>query len=122
MLGEVIDALAQERDLHLWGSGVRVVCFVRSDDFRLSILRKRHAVPPRTAQRTGTRSLPLQPAVAAPCRAITIPSDSIFYTRTTTGCKSPPASGSAMPIRWPEASSNRQRARAALTTGGDVSS
>jgi hypothetical protein len=33
MLGQVIDALAQERDLYLGGSGIGGVGFVRSDDF-----------------------------------------------------------------------------------------
>src|SRR6266542_4053632 len=42
MFRKVADALAEERDLYLGGSGVRVVCLVGADDFRLAILGKRH--------------------------------------------------------------------------------
>src|SRR6476659_3419203 len=38
MLGEVIDALTEERDLNFGGSGIAVVCLVRSDKVGLAVL------------------------------------------------------------------------------------
>jgi hypothetical protein len=43
MLGEVIDALCEERDLDFRRSRVAVVSLVRADDAGLTILGKRHA-------------------------------------------------------------------------------
>src|SRR5687768_2329689 len=42
MLGEIVDALAEERDLNFRGSRVAVVCAVRADDSSLAIFGKRH--------------------------------------------------------------------------------
>ena len=64
MFGEVVDPFAQERDLHLGGTGVCVVGFIRSDDFRLAIFRKRHAFL-HVRPRYRSSLTPVQPAVAA---------------------------------------------------------
>src|SRR5262245_48260842 len=42
VLREVVDALAQKRDLNFRGPGVAVVCLVRPDDAALAVLAQRH--------------------------------------------------------------------------------
>src|SRR3954453_14981410 len=115
MFGEVVDALAEKRDLYLGGSGICVVGLVRSDDFGFPVFGKRHAV---LHVRPRFRSVILRSSPPLLSRlGITIPSDSTFYTRTITGCKRPPGRVSAIPIRRPAASSRRRRVRVAPETG-----
>jgi hypothetical protein len=35
---QIVDSLAQERDLDFWGPGVAIVCLVASDDAALAVL------------------------------------------------------------------------------------
>jgi hypothetical protein len=50
MLGEIADALAEERDLHFRGSGVALMGCVAADDLGLAVLVQHVGHPPRTVQ------------------------------------------------------------------------
>jgi hypothetical protein len=54
MLGQVVDALAEQRDLNFRGPGVALVGTVAVDDPGLTVLGKRHNLPPRAAQTSRT--------------------------------------------------------------------
>src|SRR5438093_7958826 len=49
VLGQIVDAFTEERDLHFRGARVRFVHSVRAYDFRLTFVAQ-HRVSPRTAQ------------------------------------------------------------------------
>src|SRR5687767_11097670 len=53
MLGQLVDALCEQRDLHLRRSGVSPVPAVRADDLLLGFLRERHWAPIRRLPQSG---------------------------------------------------------------------
>ena len=63
MFRQVIDALAEQRDLDFGGTGVGSMGLVRADDFGLAILGECHVEPPRTAQRIAVVAHAHQTAV-----------------------------------------------------------
>src|SRR5271167_2649316 len=83
VLGEVVDALAENRNLYFGRTGVRVVRLVGANQFRLAVFGQRHGLfPPRALQNPpGTGC-----AVYAP-KSLTLTA-SACYTRITAGCKS----------------------------------
>src|SRR4029453_2539094 len=103
VLGEIADALAQERDLHFGGSGVALMGSVAADDFGLAVLAQHDGLPPRTVQnpRDG------MPRTRPPLAVFT--NSSVFYLNTTRGCKSPSCRRSATASSAPVPSSNRKR-------------
>src|SRR3990170_1810837 len=106
MFGEVTDALAEEGNLHLRRAGVCGVGLVRADDFQLTVFGERHCFL-HARSRTRRRKPP-------PHRIRRIlfglsSNESIFYTRTITGCKSPAGLRSAIPRSMPLPSSRRHR-------------
>src|SRR3954454_23076125 len=118
MFGQVVDALAEERDLDLGRSGVLSVGLVAADDVGLAILgqsqchlharlrlRRRNVAAPSRRRSFVSGS----PEPARPCGEVAIPSDSVSYTSTRTGCKSPPGPASASPSNPPRSSSRRIR-------------
>src|SRR4029453_10831930 len=98
VLGQVADALAQNRDLHLRRPGCRVVGAIRPNHFRLSILRQGQVSV------LHARSSRDQAAVSCfrPIRNTTV------YNRTTRGCKARPLA-SATAARRPWASRRRTK-------------
>src|SRR5262249_25001136 len=108
MLGQVVDAFAENGDLNFGGPGVGVVCLVGANQFGLAVFGQRHAAylheRPRTpcprvhgsGPGTGTRRI---------ARKSLTRTSSTSYIRTTDGCKASVASiGWAMPSSWPRES------------------
>src|SRR6266851_1759503 len=110
VLGEVVDALAENRNLYFGRTGVRVVCLVGANQFGLAVFGQRHGLfPPRALQ---SRSEPDAPYA----RKSLTRTSATCYTRITAGCKSPGVrAASATPMRLPCRSSNRTRGGAPPT-------
>ena len=100
VFGEVVDAFAENRDLHFRGSGVGVVGLVAADQFGLAVFAQRHlACPPRTPQNacmgTGCAVCP---------RNSLVEQDQHVTSEQQTGCKSPAAAAARRsPTRSPSA-------------------
>src|SRR6476620_10129184 len=102
MLGQVVDPFAENRHLHFRRSGVAFVRAIGTDQFRFAILGQSHV------RWSSTYAPDADPT--APGRRIAenlvSRARSTCYIRTTDGCKSPGAVGSAIATRRPAASSS----------------
>src|SRR5262245_44670438 len=103
MLGEVADTLAQERDLHFWGSCITLMGSVAADDFGLAVLAQHDGCSSTYGPERSGRDALYQAAVAV------FTDESVFYLRTTTGCKSPSARASATASSTPSAPKSRTK-------------
>src|SRR5215216_7127397 len=69
VLGEVVDAFAENGDLDFRGSGVALMCAVVPDQFSLAVFGKRHLwCPPRTLQNAAPAVLGARGTGCAVCR------------------------------------------------------
>src|SRR5690349_12903862 len=103
VLGQVVDALAENRDLNFGRAGIGVVGSIGSDQCGFAIFGQRHLVlPPRTRQNGLS-------ATSAPYADYLLRrASSKCYNRTIEGCKTSAVS-SASPISSPRSSSSRSQ-------------
>src|SRR5215212_2259353 len=97
MFGEIADAFAEERNLHFGRAGIAVVGLVAVDDFGLTVLGE-HVSSFHERPRPSERYAPRQTAVYP-----LFTDGSVFYLKTSRGCKSPSARRSATERTSPEA-------------------
>src|SRR3954467_12087029 len=64
MVGQIADALAEERNLHFRGSGVALMGSVAADDFGLAVLAQHDGRPSTNGPETSERDVPHRTAVS----------------------------------------------------------